>query len=310
LAFTCRKLFSQLRTRFGECVAINTQGLRPLVRTIIECPGLAPLIKHVSFQWEEYRALSSYDDGSTGRLRPMPWRIPLSGDIAPPAAFINQCRQFLDDNGFQWSPEWMAKLESGSADAESCLFLLALPNLQTLRLDFERLDHDEKYAEHDLDFQHLFRHEMLKTMIRDPKAFATLSASPIRYPLENLKNLVVTQPYDDPFTIKSSYPPCVYVPLEKVQGVFKLPNLQHVEMSQIGASAGFLSERVAFDGEDNSSLFGSTSLSSIEITRASLSADGLSTILKFPKHLKSFHYHVISPEELFERHQEDNVSPE
>jgi hypothetical protein len=243
-------------------------------------------------------------------MRSMPWRIPLSGAIAPPASFVNRCRQFLDDNGFQWSPEWIAKLEAGSADAESCLFLLALPNLQTLRLDFERLDHDEQFAEHSLDFQHVFRHEMLKTMIRDPKTFATTSVTPTRFSLEKLKNLVVTQPYDDPFTIKSSYPPCVYVPFEKVQGVFKLPNIQQIEMSQVGTSAGSFSQRIAFDGEDNSSLFGTTSLSSIEITRASLSANDLSTILKFPKHLKSFHYHVVSPEELFERHREDNVSPE
>jgi hypothetical protein len=286
-----------------EHIRVTTLSLRPLVQTIIENQSSATLIKDVTFEWEEYRATSSWHDNN-GNLQPTLHRIP-QGGIAPPVAFVSRCLQFLDDSGLHWRPEWLGKLESGSADAEACLLLLALPNLRTLRLNFDKGDGDELYMENDLDFQHLFRHEMLCAMIRDPKAFAATSEPLAQFALQNLSKFVLSQPYDDPWTIKASYPPCLHVDLDKVKGMFKLPNLQSLEMCQIGNS-----DEEVFDEPADSSLFRSTKLNKIILTKASLSADELEYFLRFPKSLKYFHYHVVSPDELFARHTEDSVEPE
>jgi hypothetical protein len=204
-----------------EKITVNTLTLRPLVRTIIDNHNFASMIKDVAFTWQEYRATSSWPDNS-GNPRSTPHRIPQDGQIAPSAEFVSRCRQFLDKPGFQWRPEWLAKLEAGSADAEACLLLVASPNLLTLRLEFENRDFDEQYMENDLDFQHVFRHEMLRTMIRDPTAFSSISTPMPRFALQGLRNFVMSQPYEDPWTIKASYPPCLHVDLDKVKGIFKL----------------------------------------------------------------------------------------
>jgi hypothetical protein len=84
-----------------------------------------------------------------------------------------------------------------------------------------------------------------------------------------------------------------------------LPNLESLEMSQIGAS-----KEDVFSDEEISALSKSTQLQSIILMKSSLSADELSAIIGFAKHLKKVHYHVADPIELFERHGQDNVVPE
>jgi hypothetical protein len=281
----------------AESIRVNTHDLRPLVQTVVESPEIASNVKGVLFEWEEYMTTSHYG-------RPTPSRIPLSGAIAPPADFVASCRRFLENSGFQWPPERLAKLEAGSADAESCILLLALPNLECLTLDFNTMDLDEDYGVRPDEHQHVFRHELLRGLIQDPKAFAS-TTNPARYPLQNLEDFDTSQPYPNPGTIKGSYPPIVFADLGKVKGIFKLPNLESVEMCQIGTS-----KEETFSQEEISSLSKSTQLESIKLMRTSLSADDLGAIFGFARSLKKVHIHVAWPFELFGRHGEDNVTPE
>jgi hypothetical protein len=279
----------------AESITVNTQDIRPLVQTVVLSEEIANNVKDVTFEWQEYRAVSGYNN-----------RMPLSGEIAPPADFVASCLRFLERSGFQWTPEWLAKLAAGSADAESCILLLALPNLESLTLDLKRFDSDAGYGALPEDCEHVFRYEMLRTLIQDPKAFgATGTTISARYPLKNLEDFEMTQPYLDPFTIKSTYPSILFADLKKVKGIFMLPNLESLEMTQIGTS-----EEDVFSDEDISALPRSTRLESITLMKSSLSAEDLSAIFGFAKHLKKVHYHVADPMELFGRHGEDNVVPE
>jgi hypothetical protein len=279
----------------AESIRVNTHDLRPLVQTVIESPEIASNVSDVLFEWEEYMTINDYG-------RPTPHRIPLSGAVTPSAEFVASCKRFLDRSGFQWRPEWLARLEAGSADAESCIFLLALPNLESLTLDFKNEDWDENYGTRPDDCAHVFRHEMLRSLIQDPKAFA--SATTAQYPLQKLEDFEMTQPYQNPGTIKGNYPSIEFSELRKVKGMFTLPNLQSVEMCQIGTSKG-----ETFSEEEISSLSKSTQLEEIKLLRSSLSADDLSAIFGFAQGLKKVHIHLAWPEELFGRHGQDNVTP-
>jgi hypothetical protein len=283
----------------AEFINVKTQDLRPLVQTVVESEEIANNVKDITLDWQEYMATNSYNN-------PTPQRMPPSGEIAPPADFVASCRRFLERSGFQWKPEWLAKLEAGSADAESCILLLALPNLKSLILDFERIDRDVTYGTFPDDCEHVFRHEILRTLIQDPKAFgATGTATPARYALQNLEEFDMTQPFLDPWTIKGSYPPIVFVDLKRVKGIFMLENLESLEMTQIGTS-----KEDVFSDEEISTLSKSTNLESIIFMKSSLNANDLGAIFGFAKHLKKVHYHVADPAELFARHGEDNVTPE
>jgi hypothetical protein len=160
------------------------------------------------------------------------------------------------------------------------------------------------YGELPEDQEHVFRHEMLRTLIQDPKAFASVT-TPTRYPLQNLVDFDMTQPYLDPATIKGSYPPILFVDLAKVKGIFKLPNLKSLEMTQIGTS-----KEEVFSEEEIDSLSRSTGLESIILMKCSLWAEDLSAIFSIAKHMKKLHYHVARPEELFGRHGEEIVISE
>jgi hypothetical protein len=286
-----------------ESIIVQTLVLRPLLQKVLENKELAGMVRNVTFKWEEYRATSPYLQN--GVPRTTPHRIPLEGHIAPSEAFLSQCHQFLDESSLEWRPEWLEKLEAGSADAEACLLLLALPNLHSVLLDFDRMDGDEGFDENGMDFQHLFRHEMLQTMVRDPKGFSMISTPQTPSALQNLSKFVLEQPYDEPWTIKHSFPPCVHVDLSKVLGLFKLPKLQSLKLCQLGTS----SESV-LDEPSDSALFGTTELERVILTKSSLRSDELEYLLKFPRHLKHFHYHVVDMDEIFERHGEDKVEPE
>jgi hypothetical protein len=170
----------------AESITVNTLDLRPLVQTVVESEEIANNVKDVTFEWQEYRAVSAYN-------RPTPHRVPLSGEIAPPTDFVASCHRFLDRSGSQWTPEWLAKLSAGSADAESVIFLLALPNLESLTLDMKRIDTDAVYGEFPDDCEHVFRHEILRTLIQDPKAFGTTeTTTSARFPLQNLEDSEMT----------------------------------------------------------------------------------------------------------------------
>jgi hypothetical protein len=286
-----------------ESIVVRTLALRPLLQKVLENKDLAGIVKEVTFEWEEYRTTSSYLENDIPRQ--MPYRIPLEGQVTPSEDFLSLCHRFLAESGLNWRPEWREKLKAGSADAEACLLLLALPNLEALLLDFDRNDGDEVLDENGEEFEHLFRHEMLQTMIRDPKSFTAISNSDIPSALCNLKKFVLEQPYDDPWTIKHSYPFCVHVDLSKVLGMFKLIGLQSLKLCQIGTSG-----KSILDEQSDSALFGTTELEKIILTKSSLRSDELEYLLRFPRCLKHFHYHVVDIDEIFERHGEDKTVPE
>lgn len=274
----------------AESINVKTLELRPLVQTVVESPEIANNVKGIIFDFQEYMGDRAH-------------RTPLSGEVAPPADFVASCRRFLDRSGFQWTPEWLAKLEAGSADAESCVLLLALPNLESYTLDMDRVDHDAGYGVFPDESEHVFRHEMLSSMIQDPTLFRGTTGF---YPLQNLDDFEITQPYADPWTIKSTYPVCVFVDVKKVKGIFfKLPKLETLELTQVGAS-----KDEVFTEEDISAFSKSTTLESIKLMKSSLVADELSAIFGFAKALTKVHFHVAMVDELFERHGEDGVTPE
>lgn len=288
--------------KLPRAITIDTQDLRPLANVVIHSPAATSWIISVTLKWQEYLEESSNTD-HTGATWPTPGRIPLSGAVTPPAAFVSSCLAFLGRSGFEWRPEWISKLEAGSADTECCILLLALSSLRNLQLEFDQNDWDEKHQTHPYDFQHLFRHEMLSEMIKNPRSFGQ-TEGPGEYPLKNLQHFSTNQPYDDPFTINCVWPPCVSVGLQKVKGLFALPNLRLIELVQIRTGVSDV-----FSEEELYGLAGTTALETLKITRASLSADDLAILLSFPKALKNLHYDTTDPKILFKRHGEKDVTP-
>lgn len=268
-------------------VRLFNNDIRLFTRTILQNLGTRKLVKRLSAEFE-LPGTHEPDEVDEERRREVPGIAEEQWDyqrcLSETLSLLQMDSSFAGVGGADILVSNSMELNFDDKPEEdlTAVLLFVLPELQYLRVKLDPMTDWENPSS-----SGFWRCDMLLQTLRLPYSVQSQRDGRVNYGVQNLipaslfhlEELVICNPFEEPGTIKSTYPPIVFCPLFEMQPFWGLPNIRTLIL-----------ERAIWDGSPPLSGFISSSVEHLELLDTAIAPSKLPQILQHFPSLRSFKY--------------------